>query len=84
MRAKHAVTATMRFLNSFQLHFPNPLSQKVNISTAIGINKPRIEKQNAPIRDTNGIMVGTAIAMQTHASVIIVRITNWAAVGLFE
>lgn len=83
MSANIAVIATITFFTSFQLNFPNPLSQNVNISIAIGINKPRIEKQKAPIRDTNGIIVGTATAIQTHPTVMTVRKTIWATVGLF-
>lgn len=73
IKAKKAIIPTIRFLTIFQLYLPNPFSQNVNISIAIGAINPKIEKQKAPINDTNGTMVGTAIAMKTQTNVMIVR-----------
>lgn len=45
------------------------LFEYLNLSNSIitGINRPRIEKQNAPIKPINGEMVGTATANNTTA-----------------
>lgn len=77
-----AITATTKFLISFQLNFPNPLSWNVNISIATGAKSPTIEKQKAPMRETKGTIVGTAMAMPLHITTMMVRITYWAITGL--
>ncbi|CAG9816112.1 unnamed protein product [Phaedon cochleariae] len=82
IRANMAVTATTIFLTIFQLYLPKPFSQKVSISMPIGTNKPRREKQKAPIKDTKGIIVGTAIPMETHTTTMTVRRVYCAIVSL--
>lgn len=75
IKANIAMIPTMKFLMSFQLNFPKPFSWNVSISIAIGARSPTIEKQKAPIRDTNGTMVGTAMAIPVQTITITVRVT---------
>lgn len=84
IRANVAIRATMTFLTSFHLNLPNPFSWKVNISIAIGTRSPMIEKQKAPIRETNGTIVGTAMAIPTQITTMTVRMMYWANNGLLE
>lgn len=60
------------FLMRIQLHGPKPSSQNVIISMATGIKRPRIVKQTAPIKPTNGEIVGTTIANITDNTTRIV------------
>ena len=68
MRAITPNTNTITFFQMIQLHFPKPCSQYVTISIAMGINRPKMEKQKAPIRPINGAIVGTATANNTAAA----------------
>lgn len=65
---------TKIFFQIIQLNFPNPCSQKVTISMRIGMSRPSIEKQNAPIKPMKGPIVGTATANRTAAVTRIVLI----------
>lgn len=56
---------TKMFLMMTQLPGPKPISQYVTISMKIGIIRPKMEKQKAPMRPINGPMVGTATASKT-------------------
>lgn len=65
---------TNKFFQAIQLNLPNPTSQNVIISMKTGIINPKMQKQKAPIRATNGAILGTAIAKTTAANTIIVLI----------
>lgn len=82
-KANRPKITTITFLIILQLNLPKPLSQKVKTSMNTGISRPRMEKQKAPIRDTNGIMVGTAIAKATQITTSTVR-TTYSATLLFS
>jgi hypothetical protein len=56
MTAIIAVIMMTACLAIFQLNLPNPSSQKVKISMITGHTSPKMEKQNAPIRETNGMI----------------------------
>lgn len=71
-KAMMPITKIMTFLIATQLPGPKPVSQYVTISIRAGINKPKIEKQNAPIKPMNGPMVGTATANRTAPMTITV------------
>ena len=59
------------------IHFPFPRSsQYVITSITHGHMRPRIEKQKAPMRPMNGLIVGTIMARTTETKKFFLTIQN--------